>query len=65
VDNLMALYKRQINRDVNTNKDDVLERLKIDWDVWNKNRNKYDVVVINRNNELDETVREVLTTCDH
>jgi guanylate kinase len=64
VENVAELFRRQVSRDVNTPKINIFKRMKIDWEVWNNNKNNYDLMVINRDGKLDQTVEKILNFCD-
>ncbi len=60
VPKVRTLFERQKNRDEKTSKEVIFERMKLDWKVWQENKQKYDVVVINEENKLDESVEMIL-----
>jgi guanylate kinase len=60
VENLAVLKRRQKIREGDKfNKESFNKNLRSDWNNWLNLRNKYDLVVINRDGELDKTVEEI------
>ena len=61
VPSIRTLFERQIKREPETPKEVILDRIKLDWKVWRENSNRYDLVVINEEGKLNETVNSILT----
>ena len=60
VPTVRTLFDRQMNRVPSPPKEIVHGRMRKDWEVWKENKDRYDLVVENRNGELEETVNIVL-----
>lgn len=55
------LYERQMRRDPPPKREVVLERMRQDWDDWKRyGKDKYDLLVINEEGKLEETVDKII-----
>jgi guanylate kinase len=61
VPSVRNLYERQMRRDPPPKKEIVIERMRQDWDDWKRyGKDKYDLLVINEEGKLDQTVDKII-----
>jgi guanylate kinase len=60
VPDVRTLYGRQQLRDPVPPKKIILNRMKEDWEDWKKYGDRYDFVVINKDGEFENTIKQVL-----
>lgn len=62
VDSLMTLKARFIHRGGDREK--LLGRLRRDWDIWQKNKDKFPFLIFNKTGKIDDTVSQIQQLID-